>query len=68
MKVKYIGSSDAQVNLGNCDDPRNVLIEGEVYEVEEEDVHTWHTKLSLIGIDGKFNSTCFDRLEERNER
>ena len=65
MKVKYIGASDAQVNWGNCDDPRNVLIEGEVYEVEEEDVRTWHTKLSLVGVDGKFNSVCFDRLEEK---
>lgn len=63
MKVKYIGASDAQVNWGHCDDPRNVLIEGEMYEVEAEDVHTWHTKLSLVGLDGKFNSVCFDRLE-----
>lgn len=68
MKVKYIGASDPQVNWGDCDDPRNVLIEGEVYEVKEEDVHTWHTKFSLVGIDGKFNSVCFDRLEERSER
>ena len=64
MKVKYIGASDAQVQWGNCDDPRNVLIEGEVYEVEKEEAHTWHTKLSLIGIGGRFNSVCFERLSE----
>lgn len=64
MKVKYIGASDAQVQWGNCDDPRDVLIEGAVYEVEKEDVHTWHTKLHLVGIEGRFNSVCFEKLEK----
>ena len=64
MKVKYIGASDAQVQWGNCDDPRDVLIEGKVYEVEKEEVHTQHTKLHLVGINGRFNSVCFERLEE----
>lgn len=61
MKVKYIGASDVQVQWGNCDDPRDVLIKGEVYEVEKEEVHTWHTKLYLAGIEGRFNSVCFER-------
>ena len=64
MKVKYIGASDAQVQWGGCDDPRDVLVEGELYEVDEEEVHTQHTKLSLVGIKGRFNSVCFERLEE----
>lgn len=59
-KVKFIGTSDAQVNWGGCDDPRAVLKEGETYAVESTEVHSWHTKVSLIGVDGKFPSAAFE--------
>lgn len=62
IKVRYIGASDAQVLWGNCDDPRDVLVEGEVYEVEDREAHTWHTKLSLVGVEGQFNSVCFEEV------
>jgi hypothetical protein len=59
-KVIYTGASDSQVTWGTCDDPRGVLVEGQCYEVEERDVRSWHTKLKLVGVEGRFNSVCFD--------
>ena len=58
-KTKYIGADDDQVKWGGCDDPRGVLVEGQEYEVEERIVHSWHTKIKLVGIEGRFNSVCF---------
>lgn len=39
-----------------------VLTLGETYEVERIDVHTWHTKVFLVGVDSGrgFNSVSFD--------
>lgn len=62
-KVKYIGATDDQVRWGGNDDPRLVLVEGGIYEVEREEVHSWHTKLYLKGIPGKFNSVSFVPVE-----
>ena len=62
MKARYIGASDEQVKWGNNDDPRGLLVEGNVYEVECEEIHEWHTKYSLRGIKGAFNSVCFERV------
>lgn len=60
-KVIYKGTSDEQVRWGGNDDPRGLLQEGREYEVEEREVHSWHTKLRLKGYPGKvFNSVCFD--------
>ena len=59
-KVIYTGASDAQVQWGNNDDPRDFLVEGECYEIESEEIHTWHTKFCLVGFEGKkFNSVHF---------
>ena len=63
-KVKFIGCSDEQVRWGGNDDPREVLAVGDVYEVERTDVHSWHTKVKLKGIDGNFNSVCFDSADD----
>jgi hypothetical protein len=57
--VKFTGCSDEQVRWGGNDDPRGVLTEGETYEVEKTEVHSWHTKTKLKGVDGWFNSVCF---------
>ena len=60
-KYKYIGCSDNQVNWGRNDDPRGVLVEGQVYELWDEEVHGWHTKLEFKEFLGlKFNSVCFE--------
>ena len=63
-KVRYIGATDKQVKWGGNDDPRSLLNEGDIYEVEHEEVHSWHTKYSLKGIKGRFNSVCFEIEEE----
>lgn len=62
MRVIYVGASDEQVRWGDNDDPRDLLIEGKEYEVEEKEVHSWHTKLYLVGIEGRFNSVCFAEI------
>lgn len=62
-KVKYIGADDDQIKWGNNDDPRKILIVGEIYIVSHTEIHSWHTKLYLKGIQGKFNSVCFEEIK-----
>jgi hypothetical protein len=61
-RVIYVGSSEEQVIFGTNDDPRKVLIEGDIYQVEKVEVHSYHTKISLRGVQGKFNSVSFNKL------
>ena len=63
-KVRYIGTSSDQVRWGSNTDPRSLLTVGVIYEVEEEEIHSWHTKLYLKGIEGKFNSVSFEEVPE----
>jgi hypothetical protein len=44
--------------------PDTILKRGEKYTVEKTEVHTAHTKISIKGYNGKFNSICF--LKEEN--
>ena len=60
-KVIFIGSCKEQVKWGNNSDPTGILTEGNTYIVEKEEVHSWHTKLYLEGIVGKFNSVSFEK-------
>jgi len=61
MKVKYIGTSNDQVNWGGNDDPRGLLTEGNTYEILKTEVHSWHTKYYLKEFpDKKFNSVSFE--------
>ena len=59
-KLTYKGCTIEQVRWGNNDDPRQVLEEGQVYQLEKKEEHKWHTKVKLQGIDGWYNSVCFD--------
>lgn len=61
-KVRYTGSIEEQVRWGNNDNPVGILIKGDTYFVERVEVHTWHTKLYLRGVYGKFNSVCFEKI------
>jgi hypothetical protein len=61
-QVKYLGSVEEQVRWGSNDNPKRVLFEGDVYYVERVEIHSWHTKLYLRGIRGKFNSVCFEKV------
>jgi hypothetical protein len=60
--VKFIGCDKYQINWGNNDDPNKLLKIGEKYIVTNVDVRSYHTKISLEGIEGRFNSVCFDTL------
>ena len=58
--VVYDGNAcDAQVNWGSNADPRKLLTPGGRYIVRDVEVHSWHTKLRLVGVEGQFNSVHF---------
>ena len=57
--VVFTGASDEQVAWGGNDDPRPLLTVGEKYVIESVDVHSWHTKVTLVGIKGRFNDVSF---------
>jgi hypothetical protein len=61
-QVKYLGSTENQVRWGGNDNPKELLFEGDVYYVERVEIHSWHTKLYLRGVRGKFNSVCFEKV------
>jgi len=56
--VEFIGCSKEQIQWGNNDDTYQLIL-GRIYTIADVDVHTWHTKIQLSGITGKFNSVCF---------
>jgi hypothetical protein len=60
VKVQYIGATDAQVKWGDNDDPRGLLEFGEVYEVLDVKMHSFHTKITLKKFPAlKFNDASF---------
>jgi hypothetical protein len=61
-KVIYIGCIQEQINWGSNDDPRKLLSENFEYCVEKVNVYSYHTKLTLRGIYGNFNSVCFEKI------
>lgn len=60
--VKFLGASKDQVRWGGNDDPNAVLRVGERYEIADIEVHSWHTKIRLVGIKGQFNDASFEDL------
>ena len=66
MKVKYIGCSETQYYYGGGNDPRNILVENNIYEVIKQDIHDWHAYYHLKNIDSKigFNSVCFEPVKD----
>jgi hypothetical protein len=60
--VKFTGCTKEQVQWGNNTDPKGILIVGDKYYVEHVEVHSQHTKLTLRGVLGKFNSVCFEKV------
>jgi len=61
-KVKFIGCSKEQIKWGNNEDPNSILKLNEIYEIQNVDTRSQHTKLTLVGITGIFNSVCFERV------
>lgn len=60
--VKYVGCSKDQIRWGNNDDPEPFLVPGGVYYVLKSIIKSSHTKLILRGVEGKFNSVCFEKI------
>ncbi len=58
-EVTFTGYTKPQVLWGNNDTP-DMLTIGETYTIESVAVHASHTKVSLVGVTGKFNSVHFD--------
>jgi hypothetical protein len=65
--VRFVGASDAQVGWGSNDDPRAILVVNEVYELDRIEVHSWHTKISLKGVVGKFNDASFEYIDPNDK-
>jgi hypothetical protein len=62
-KVIYTGASDEQVRWGGCDDPRGILEEGKEYVINHTEIHSWHTKVYLEGMEDKrFPSSAFENV------
>ncbi len=57
--VVFRGQSDAQRRWGGNDDAEAILTRGREYTVESVAFHSWHTKLRLRYVEGRFNSVCF---------
>ncbi len=63
-RVEYDGeATDAQVQWGSNADPRKLLTPGAQYTVKYVEVHSWHTKVRLVGVPGEFNSVHFRLIE-----
>jgi hypothetical protein len=60
--VKFTGCTREQINWGNNTDPKDLLMVNGVYYVEQVIAKSSHTKLVLRGVEGKFNSVCFESL------
>ena len=61
-QVLYNGWNKEQVRWGNNDCPY-MLILGRTYIIESVEPHKWHTKVTIKGTLGKFNSVHFKRVE-----
>ena len=60
-KVIFMGCTDEQRAWGSNDDPRKILTVGLEYIIDYVEVHSWHTKICLEGIEGVFNSVSFEK-------
>ena len=59
--VLYLGCTIEQQRWGNNDFPPCII--DRVYTVTDVEVHKSHTKVSLKGMVGKFNSVCFQVVD-----
>ena len=64
--VFYRGdATQEQIDWGSNNDPRDVLVSGQPYKIRSVHVHSWHTKLTLHQISGRFNSVHFDKHDNK---
>lgn len=63
-KVRFLGGSPEQIKWAGGGDPTGVLEVGQVYDVDRISVHSWHTRVYLIGFEKWFNSVMFERADD----
>jgi hypothetical protein len=52
-----------QIKWGGNDDPGKVLTVGGTYKVRDVEIHSYHCKVFLEGIEGKFNAVSFRSVQ-----
>lgn len=58
--------TDSQINWGSNDNPNDLLTIGTLYDVSKIEVHSWHTKIELVGFPGKkFNTVGFSWADDK---
>ena len=60
-QVRYIGNTSEFLRSGIGDDPIAKLIKGNTYLVESVETSSQYDIIKLIGVDGEFNSLCFQK-------
>ena len=60
-QVRYIGNTPEYLRSGIGDDPIAKLIKGNTYLVEGVETSSQYDIIKLIGVDGEFNSHCFQK-------
>ena len=60
-QVRYIGNTFEYLQSGVGDDPRFTLIEGNTYLIEHVENQSQFVKIKLIGVEGEYNSSCFNK-------
>ena len=63
-QVIFLGHNEWQVRWGDCDETVGVLEPGATYQIREIEVHSWHTKIRLVGFNGKGFNDCMFKLAE----
>ena len=58
-EVTFLGWIPQQVHWGNNDTP-DMLTVGETYTIVSVDVRSSHTKVTIEGYEGRFNSVHFE--------
>jgi hypothetical protein len=59
-KVKCITTDENVQSFGCCQGKLSQLSIGEIYKIRDIEVHSWHTKFYLEGIDSDFNEALFE--------
>ncbi len=65
-KVRFVEEnvSNAQINWGGNNDPRGLLVVGQIYTIDHTEVHSQHTKVFLVEHPFyRFNSIWFEDVE-----
>ena len=65
--VRFIGWTEEQVKWGNNDTPYMLIVD-KTYVIESVETHSYHTKVTIQGVDSKmkFNSVHFDFVSNDN--